>query len=262
MTTVAFPDDGDVPENVRAAQDSLWDMQESLRTSMANLMRPQQEAARMVRESLVPALDTFRLITEQLAPVRAAQESMRTALQDIAAAQRIAASPLEGVFAQIRENQEQYRRLTESMRPVIDRPLLDGLLAQTAAWQGLPAPARSAVADVLDDARAAVDAGEAQDIPEEVIAELEEQAAEFAAGVRGPLPPAAQKFLFALSMATLALSLPIYVSVTSDAGNKLLDEVTQFWPLAVLVFAAAYKGWDRMQEHHTHQEPDQDDQAE
>ncbi|MEV7488837.1 hypothetical protein ACIQGA_33225 [[Kitasatospora] papulosa] len=253
MTTAAFSDDdGDPLEELRDTQDAVRRAADAVSASFADLLAPQREVARLARETLMPAIDASRFINEVLAPQRAFQGQMRAMMQDITSMQRLVVpNPLDGVLAQIRENQQQYQdtfsRLTDGLVPRIDTSFLDGLLHDTVPWQGLSGPGRDILAGVLDDARASVEAGEEREVPEEMVTELEEQAAQFATSAPGLLPPAAQKYLFAVFTAGMVMTTLMYVSVVSDAGNAVLDEVYQHGELAIIVFTAACLAWDRRQ---------------
>lgn len=131
--------------------------------------------------------------------------------------------------------------------PRIDRPFLDDLLRQTPAWQGLSARARAAVASVLGDPRAAVDDDQDRDVPEEMVAELDEQADQFAVSASELLPPAVQKYLFAVFVAGMVMSTLMYLSVVSDTANAVLDEMYQHGEIAAIALVAACAAWDRRQ---------------
>ncbi|GAA3380778.1 hypothetical protein GCM10020367_69420 [Streptomyces sannanensis] len=148
------------------------------------------------------------------------------------------------------------RALTQAVEPVrlaladlpplrLDLSWLDDLLRDHAPWQQIPDRMLESLAGVLDDARIAVEDGQERDVPEEMLAELEEQADRFAATAPGPVPPTVQKYMFAFYIAALMWSALMYVSVTSDTANAVLDETIQHGEIAVAVFVAACVAWDR-----------------
>ncbi|WP_178798534.1 BspA family leucine-rich repeat surface protein [Streptomyces sp. MNU77] len=139
----------------------------------------------------------------------------------------------------------QASRLINSQLPRIDTSFLDDFLHGTLPWQGLADPMRDTLAGVLDEARTSVEAGEDCDVPEEIVAGLEEQAAQFAASAPALLPPATQKYLFAVFAAASMMMTLMYVSVVSDTANALLDEAYQHGELALILFTAACVAWDR-----------------
>ncbi|OKJ46822.1 hypothetical protein [Streptomyces sp. CB02115] len=177
--------------------------------------------------------------------MRDAQDGVRRAADTVGAGLAQASLVPEGSLAPMAETVQQASRLINSQLPRIDTSFLDDFLHGTLPWQGLPDPMRDTLAVVLDEARTSVEAGEDCDVPEEIVAGLEEQAAQFAASAPALLPPATQKYLFAVFAAASMMMTLMYVSVVSDTANALLDEAYQHGELALILFTAACVAWDR-----------------
>ncbi|WP_151775802.1 hypothetical protein [Streptomyces abyssomicinicus] len=250
MTTASLPDDdGDSPEDQSDAHDEIFRAADAVNASLAGVMEPQREMLRILREaSLAPAMDVSRFVREALGPHQAWQNTMR---EIFAEQHRAVFAPMNSVLEQIlADQQERYAsiaRMTRDGVPQLDTTFLDAVLRDTTPWQGLSDPMRSVFADVLDGARVAVESGEEPDVPEEMVTELEERAVQFAASTPGPIPASVQKYMFAVFVAATVWTALMYLSISSDTANAVIDEATQHGELAVLVFTAACLAWDRKQ---------------
>ncbi|MFE7757664.1 hypothetical protein [Streptomyces sp. NPDC057429] len=250
MTTAAFSDDdGDLPEALLNTQGAIHRAADAVNAGLA-------------RESLLPAMDTYQFSEGALAQMAESMQSVSRLVDSVSlshidtslaesmqsVSRLVDSVSLSHIDTSLAESMQSVSRLVDSVSlSHIDTSFLDGLFHDTLPWQGLSDQMRDTLAGVVDDARASVEAGENRDVPEEMVAGLEEQAAHFVAPSPGLLPPAIQKQLFAVSVASVLMMTLIYVSVVSDAGNALLDEAYQHAELALIVYLAACTAWDRKQ---------------
>ncbi|MFB8414798.1 hypothetical protein ACFC63_04670 [Streptomyces albidoflavus] len=248
MTTDApRADDGELTEEETPPQNTTG--RGAFRTAPSFSVAPSPELARLLRGPVIPELRHLGLagsaISSQMAPV----SSMSSVVREVLGAQRFQLpSPLEPVLAQLRADQDRITAsLFEGIVPRIDTSFLHGLLAEVPQWQELPDPVRNAVADLMNDARMMAGPGADTVVPEETVAEMEQQAAQFAPSVAGPLPAIAQRYLFALFIAGSVLAALTYLSIASDTVNAVLDEAYEHKDLTAFAFVAACYGWDRWQ---------------
>ncbi|MER5201280.1 hypothetical protein ACWD3J_48190 [Streptomyces sp. NPDC002755] len=119
------------------------------------------------------------------------------------------------------------------------------LLDDSVAERELSQVQRSAAVAVVEEAYSAAGTVPEEDTPEEMVAEFAEQAQEFARVSPGSLSPAVQKQLFMYFCGLLVLFAMMQASFTSDTADAVMGKAIEYSTVAVLVMAAAGKGWDR-----------------
>jgi hypothetical protein len=119
------------------------------------------------------------------------------------------------------------------------------MFAGLDAWQALDLEQRTAVAQALDDSHQAAADGSDTDVPEDLIAGLEETARDFASAQTGPLSPTLQRQLFVYCCGLLVLMVLMQASFTSDTADAVIDKTSTLMPAAGAVMLAAGAAWDR-----------------
>nr|BAK19802.1 hypothetical protein [Streptomyces rochei] len=126
----------------------------------------------------------------------------------------------------------------------LDTSGLDHAFQDLEAWRSLDSGQRTAAARLLDGSYRRADRGQAEEVPDELVAELEETARDFARTQSGLLSPERQRQLFVYFCGLLVLVALLQASFTSDAADAVIDKTISFSPAAVLAMAAAGKAWD------------------
>jgi hypothetical protein len=124
---------------------------------------------------------------------------------------------------------------------------LERMLAALDANRIVAAETRQRTARLLADAYDAADTGTAtdDDVSEDLVAELEEAARDFAARQGGGLSPKAQRSAFIWFWGIIIFLSLMQAAFTNDAVKEIIDESACLAPYAGVAMMAAGKAWDR-----------------
>jgi hypothetical protein len=141
-------------------------------------------------------------------------------------------------------------RLTEAAQAAqarmrFDTPALDRMLGELAQWQLLDLEQRANAAHVLEESYEAAAAGTSTEVPEEMVAGLEEPARDFVSSEAGFLPAKVQRSLFIYFCGLLVIIALMQASFTSDTADAVLGKGAEYAPYAAMVMLAAGTAWDR-----------------
>ncbi|MFI8308825.1 hypothetical protein ACIF80_36615 [Streptomyces sp. NPDC085927] len=122
---------------------------------------------------------------------------------------------------------------------------LNRVLQDVEAWQVLDAEQRMTASRLLDDAYQTAEASSADEVPDDLVANLAETARSFAASQDGFLTPERQRQLLVYFCGLLMLAALMQASFTSEAADAVIEKTMALSPAAVLTMAVAGKAWDK-----------------
>ncbi|WP_329167525.1 hypothetical protein OHB49_45650 (plasmid) [Streptomyces sp. NBC_01717] len=121
------------------------------------------------------------------------------------------------------------------------------ILQNSDALRQLNLDARAAAARILEESYASAESGTASsEVPEELLATIEESARSFAESESGLLPDKAQRSAFIWFIGIMVFLALMQAAVSSEAAKEMIENSASITPVAAAAMLAAGRSWDRV----------------
>lgn len=209
------------------------EQQAQMRIAAAPMARLQADIQRVMREVMAPAHEAHR-------------EAIQQALGQWTHGWRRA---WDGY-----QQQNLTRARIAVQAAALDASPLTRVLRDMEAWRQLTEQQRAEAVATAEEAYAGTSADE---VPDEMVEELQDAVRNYAASGATYLPISVRRESFALFVATIVLSALMTVAFTSDTADGVLTKAVELSVLAGVSMVAAGKAWDRY--HRTGEDTDGND---
>ncbi|RSN55590.1 hypothetical protein DMH12_15335 [Streptomyces sp. WAC 04229] len=233
MTTTG---DEDLPVPSEAFARAMQPTLDRIREAMA---RDQQARFEQMRIAITPMtrLQTTwdRYVRDVLVPAQEARNNQ---------AHQVVQSWLDSYRTQYQSARWQSPLLQAAARAAagFDTTGLNRLLHDVDAWRALSDEQRTATVAAAESAYLSADEDA---VPDDLVAELEETAREFAGGDVQYLPIEVRRQSFVLFVGTVVLLALMTLSFSNDTADEVMAKALEVGPAVGLVALAAGRAWDR-----------------